>query len=135
MTTEKRTALVIDDDPDIVALLQVLLESRAFEVEVLSDGIQAVDVERDYDVILLDMKMPVFDGERLADYWGLTRPELLARVIVLSGFSAWTRGRSLPIFAVVRKPFDYDQLLDVVEQCAAQTRDRTAVRNSHARAN
>jgi DNA-binding response OmpR family regulator len=127
LTEEKRTALVIDDDPDIAELLRVLLESRGFAVEILSDGIQAVDVARDYDVVLLDMKMPVFDGERLADYWGVTRPELLSRVIVLSAFSGWMRGRSLPIFAVVRKPFDYGNLLDVVEQCAAQTQDRTPV--------
>jgi DNA-binding response OmpR family regulator len=121
MTADRnRTALVIDDDPDIVALLQVLLESRGFAVEVLSDGIQAVDVTRNYDVILLDLKMPVFDGERLADYWGLTRPELLARVVVLSGFSKWARVRSLPVYAVVPKPFDYNDLLDIVEKCATQ---------------
>ena len=113
-----KRALVIDDDPDIAELLRVLLESRGFAVDLLNDGIQAIELDESYDVILLDMNMPVFDGERLADYWGITRPELLSRVIVLSGFSAWTHGRTLPIFATVRKPFDYGHLLQLVEECA-----------------
>jgi CheY-like chemotaxis protein len=116
----KRCALVIDDDPFIAELLQVLLEARGFEVDVARDGIDAVELRRPYDVILLDVKMPIFDGERLTAYWALTQPDILKRVIVLSGYSRFTRQQNLPAFAVIDKPFDHDRLLATVEACAAQ---------------
>ncbi len=115
-----RKALVIDDDPFIAELLQVLLETRGFVVEIVRDGIDAVELKSHYDVILLDVKMPIFDGERLTAYWTLTQPDLLKRVIVLSGYSRFTRTRDLPAFAVVDKPFDHNELLNLIEACAAQ---------------
>lgn len=116
-----RKALVIDDDPFIAELLQVLLETRGFVVEIVHDGIDAVELKSHYDVILLDVRMPIFDGERLTAYWMLTQPDVLKRVIVLSGYSRFVKTRDLPAFAVVGKPFDYDELLNVIEACAAQT--------------
>ena len=65
MTHLKRTALVVDDDPFISELLRVILENNKFDVDVASDGIHAVELTRRYDVILLDLNMPVFDGERM----------------------------------------------------------------------
>ena len=118
--TMKKTALVIDDDPFIGELLQVLLETQGYAVEIVTDGIDAIELKRDYDVILLDLKMPIFDGERLAAYWMLTNPGVLKRVIVLSGYSRFTEGRQLPAFAVLEKPFEYNALLRAVEACAAQ---------------
>ena len=94
-------ALIVDDDADIAEVLATLLQARGFVVDVVDDGIHAIEPACDYDVVLLDLKMPVFDGERLADYWLATRPELLEKVIVLSGYSRFTRGRQLPTFATV----------------------------------
>ena len=119
--TTARSALVIDDDPFIVELLQVLLETKGFEVEIARDGIHAVELKRHYDVILLDVKMPIFDGERLTGYWMLTQPDILKRVIVLSGYSRLARTKNLPVFAVVDKPFNYHDLLNTIETCAAQS--------------
>ncbi len=117
MTAPVRTALVIDDDADMQELLAVLLESAGFEVDAVRDGIQAVNLPKQYDVILLDLKMPVFDGESLAEYWQLTNPEILRRVVVLSGFSHYTRGRPLPAFASLAKPSAYGQLIRTVMDC------------------
>lgn len=117
----RRQALVIDDDADIRELLSTLLETAGFNVDTMHDGIEAVRLPKPYDVILLDMNMPVFDGERLAGYWVMTEPEILRRVIVLSGYRHYTEGRQLPgIYASVAKPFDYQKLLKVVEECARQ---------------
>ncbi|MEK6371395.1 MAG: response regulator [Acidobacteriota bacterium] len=111
--------LIIDDDPDIREVVKLTFEHRGFEVDTLPDGIDAVQLKKDYHVILLDLNMPVFDGERLADYWSLTDPEVLQRVIVLSGYSRFVRGRPLPTFARVRKPFHTEELVEVVERCLA----------------
>jgi CheY-like chemotaxis protein len=117
MSERRPRLLVIDDDADIRDIVVLLFEHRGFDVDAVSDGIHAVQLAKDYDVILLDLNMPVFDGERLADYWSLTDPSRLDRVIVLSGYSRFARGRNIPAFANVRKPFDTKELVDVVEKC------------------
>ena len=117
ITSPPTRLLVIDDDADIRAVVTMLFEHRGFEVDELADGIDAVNLRKDYDVILLDLNMPVFDGERLVDYWALTDPARLERVIVLSGYSRFAGGRQLTAFATIRKPFDTQELVEVVERC------------------
>jgi DNA-binding response OmpR family regulator len=116
-----KRALVIDDDDHIRELLQALLETAGFEVAVMRDGIDAVDLkETDYAVVVLDMKMPIFDAARLTDYWKLTNPSVLRRVILLSGYSRLSSSRDFGTFAVIEKPFDYRELLRVVDACFRQ---------------
>jgi two-component system response regulator CpxR len=119
--SDDKTALIIDDDADIRELLRLMLETGGFQVDDLSDGIDALNLKKRYDVILLDLKMPVFDGQRLTDYWQLTDPDILRRVIVLSGFSRLTKDREPPTFARLSKPFDYLTLMKVVDECIAQS--------------
>jgi len=115
--TVTKRALVIDDDRHIREVLCALLATAGFEVDTLGDGIDAVELKMDYHVILLDMKMPIFDGARLTDYWKLTDPGILRRVILLSGYSRLSSDRDLGAFASVAKPFDYREFLTIVEAC------------------
>jgi len=120
-----KRALVIDDDDHIRELLQALLETAGYDVDLMRDGIDAVDMrEHDYAVILLDMKMPIFDGARLTDYWKLTNPSVLRRVILLSGYSRLSSDRDFGTFAVIAKPFEYRELLGAVDACFRQGRER-----------
>jgi DNA-binding response OmpR family regulator len=116
-----KRALVIDDDDHIRELLQTLLETAGFEVETLRDGIDAVELKKNYNVILLDMKMPIFDAGRLTDYWRMTDPTILRRVILLSGYSRMASDRDFGTFANIAKPFDYRQLLSTVDACVRQS--------------
>jgi two-component system response regulator PilR (NtrC family) len=115
----KPRVLIVDDDLDIRETLQLFLELNGYEVHALRDGIAATTLDVPYDVIMVDLKMPVFDGERLIDYWLMTDPDLLRRVIVMSSYSHYAAGRSFHAYAVVPKPFDTDNLLRVVAACAA----------------
>jgi len=125
MSERRPRLLIIDDDADIRDVVVLLFEDRGYDVDAIADGIDAVQLAKDYDVILLDLNMPVFDGERLADYWALTDPARLQRLIVLSGYSRFARGRNIPAFASVRKPFDTEELVEVVERCVAGRDDGT----------
>src|SRR5687768_9924332 len=127
----EKTALVIDDDQDIRQVLRAMLESGGFQVDVLSDGIDAVDLKKWYDVILLDLKMPVFDGHRLTAYWQLTEPDILRRVIVLSGYSRLTVDQEPPTFARLAKPFDFPTLMKVVHECMADFGNLTSFGGIH----
>lgn len=114
---DTKRALVVDDDDHIRELLQTLLETSGFEVDTVRDGIDAVELKKDYHVILLDMKMPIFDAGKLTDYWRMTDPSILNRVILLSGYSRLAGDRDYGTFASIAKPFDYRNLLTTVEAC------------------
>lgn len=68
--------LVADDEPVLREILQAMLSALACEVEVVEDGAAAVAraTARDYDVILLDMHMPVMDGVSAAREIRALRP-------------------------------------------------------------
>jgi len=59
-----RTALVVDDEPDLVRLVAAYLERERFEVVTAGDGERAVALAREVgpDVIVLDLMLPALDG-------------------------------------------------------------------------
>jgi DNA-binding response OmpR family regulator len=60
----RRTALVVDDEPDLVQLVAAYLEHEQFAVVTAADGEQAVALAREAvpDVIVLDLMLPRLDG-------------------------------------------------------------------------
>ena len=64
MSAPKGTILIVDDDALNRLVLRTCLEDQGFQVDEAVDGQQALDLlpARDFDVILLDLEMPVLDG-------------------------------------------------------------------------
>ncbi len=62
--TERRTVLVVDDEPDVLLLCRVNLEFEGYEVLEAADGEQAMTQVQAHrpDVVLLDIMMPKMDG-------------------------------------------------------------------------
>jgi CheY-like chemotaxis protein len=119
------SVLVVEDDNALRTLFLALLKRQGLRVECVNDGAEALDrlAKRAYDVILLDLMMPVVNGfdvlERLAE----TRPALLRRTIVTTGASERNLAKLDPdrVFAVLRKPFDINTLISTIRQCVRQT--------------
>ena len=104
--------LVIEDDPDLRAMMAHLLVAEGFEAMVAANGRQALDaLERGPvpQVILLDLMMPVMDGfafrqaqRRLPQFADIP-------VIVLSAVAE--RASSIHAVATLKKPLDVDALI------------------------
>jgi two-component system alkaline phosphatase synthesis response regulator PhoP len=61
---EKKKILLIDDDPDFVEAVKVIVENGGYDVTVAYDGeegLEAVAAEKP-DLIVLDVMMPVMNG-------------------------------------------------------------------------
>lgn len=60
----RKTVLVVDDEPEFVAVTKALIESRGYRVLTARDGEQGVQIARAEkpDLILLDVTMPRRDG-------------------------------------------------------------------------
>ncbi|BHH82199.1 response regulator [Desulforhopalus sp. 52FAK] len=64
--SENKKVLLVDDDPDFVEAVKVIVESGGYDVRVACDGqegLEAVAAERP-DIIILDVMMPVMDGHK-----------------------------------------------------------------------
>ena len=61
---EKKKVLIVDDDPDIIALLTLAMHEKKYSVLNAYDGLQAVSLAQKEkpDIILLDLMLPKFDG-------------------------------------------------------------------------
>ena len=57
-------AMVVEDETSLAALLGHYLERDGFEVSVVHDGLEAVDLARevDPDIVVLDLGLPGLDG-------------------------------------------------------------------------
>lgn len=60
----KKRILVVDDEPDFVAMMKEILMDEGYDIEVAYNGNEAMDKVKTNppDVILLDVMMPEKDG-------------------------------------------------------------------------
>jgi CheY-like chemotaxis protein len=64
LPSSKRTIMVVDDNPDLVEILRMMLESNGFNVRCAYSGQELLDSLKEQipDLILLDIMMPQMDG-------------------------------------------------------------------------
>ncbi len=80
--------LAVDDAPMNLAMMAAMLEAVGYELEFAADGAEAVEMAqaRDYDLILMDLQMPVMDGatatRRIRDSGG---PNAATPIVAVSG--------------------------------------------------
>ena len=62
--TEKKKILLIDDDPDFVEAVRVIIASGGYDVRVAYDGAEGLEAvaQEKPDLIILDLMMPVMNG-------------------------------------------------------------------------
>jgi two-component system, chemotaxis family, chemotaxis protein CheY len=123
-TPQEAGILVVEDDLAIRRLVKMVLTRAGYNVEVASDGVEAVLKLglSDYDAIILDLMMPNLDGFSLMNTMAVSDPERMKRIIVTSAASpAVIKERmSGKPFAVLPKPFDIHTLIEHVRACVAQ---------------
>ena len=114
--------LVVDDDEAIQVLMRAIFRRQDVVVDVAGDGDIALERlrHRHYDVILLDLMLPIVNGFDVIRELKWCEPDLLARTIVLTAAS----DRVLRNFEdaalvrrVMRKPFDLGELIAEVLSC------------------
>ena len=109
--------LIADDDADIRANFSDILSDRGYIVDVAPDGHAALAriKERQYDVAILDFKMPGMDGATLYTSVKKMYPELVAiMVTAYAGGDGAQRALDAGVAHVLRKPVEMSQLLERV---------------------
>ncbi len=118
--------LLVDDEVDFVETFSERLVMRNLEISKAFSGeeaLQALEKNHNFEVVILDVKMPEMDGiETLAE---IKKKFPLVEVIMLSGHSTVESaidGMKKGAFDYLMKPCDMDQIIAKVSEAAAKKR-------------
>lgn len=108
--------LVVDDDASIRRLLHAIFTAKGFEVIEAGNGEEALQLVMHPRpcAILLDLEMPVMDGERC--YRALRARGIAAPVLILSAADAEVVADELGADAGMSKPFRIEELTALMGQ-------------------
>ena len=112
--SKKGSVLICDDEEIMRDVLETILSSAGYKVELAKTGEEAVEKysERPFDVVLMDVSMPGMGG--LTALEELIKIDAEAVVLIITAYatfdtaiSAWEKGA----LGVIRKPFQNEQIL------------------------
>jgi DNA-binding response OmpR family regulator len=122
--------LCADDDDSVRELCAVALSKAGFATDKATNGREALEKlqDNDYGAILLDLAMPSVHGATILNVLQRERPELLRRIIVVTGMpDAVVDGVRYPVAAVLRKPVSVEALVTEVNNCLTRHAKRRVV--------
>lgn len=116
--------LLVDDDPSLLKLLGMRLESRGYRVTTAESGRQALEclAEDRPDLVLSDLRMDEMDGMALFRELQRRAPGMPVIILTAHGsipdaVSATRQG----VFSFLTKPVDRDELFAAIEEALSQT--------------
>ena len=124
MMTQRRV-LVVDDDPFMVKTLTDVLKLSGWEVDSASSGLQAVDAveARQFDAVLMDVKMPDMDGVTALKAIKACRPDAI--VFLMTAYAAHellAEAEREGVTRILAKPVNVGVLLGLLTRSVAAQR-------------
>ena len=117
--------LVVEDNDDLRGLLRDVLDDAGFEVEAVANGAEALEIVHDWQpaAIVLDLMMPVMDGAAFLRERRQVPGLASVPALVLTAHPYHHRLLDgLSPTAVLRKPYDVDELIAAVQAlCEGET--------------
>lgn len=113
--TLKKTVVYIDDDPDMIRLVNLILRPAGFTLVGVSDGREGLETVRRLkpDLVLLDLMMPDMDGEQIHQ---AMKADAELREIPIIIVTAKTLSRHLfQECDYIAKPFRIQRLVSAVQ--------------------
>ena len=125
--------LVVDDDPDIRRLLEVLLIGQGHNVTSAPDGEEALDLmtKETPDLLILDIMMPKKDGFMVLKEMKSHGVRDTTKILILTARTAevdWLRGYKLGADQYLTKPFDNEELIDTIDMLLSMSKDELRAR-------
>lgn len=123
---KRKKALVIDDEGIVLDSVRKILEEENYEVDVTLSSRQGLDwaIQKEYDIVLADIRMPEIGGMRVLRDIKRARPSL--PVVMITGYAtvqSAVQAMKLGAADYLEKPFTPEQLLTAVTSAL----DRAAI--------
>ena len=126
MSEDRKTqVLILDDEPIVWKRLKPALEKVGYEVEAftLSSNAMRRVQEKDFDIVVTDLKMEGIDG--MAFMTEVKQRSPRTEVIVITGFATMETAKESfqkGVFDFLAKPFKRGELLEIVKKAEAKVR-------------
>jgi len=114
---EKMKALVIDDEQIVLDSVSRILTDENYEVDVSLSGREGVNqaIDREYDIVLTDIRMPDIGGMRVLRDIKRAKPSL--PIVIITGYAtvkSAVQAMKLGAADYLEKPFTPEELLKSV---------------------
>ena len=126
MSKDRKTQiLILDDEPIVWKRLKPALEKAGYEVEAFTLSSKAMRRvrEKDFDIVVTDLKMEGIDGMEFLSEVKSRSPR--TEVIVITGFATMETAKESfqkGVFDFMAKPFKRGELLEIVKKAEAKVR-------------
>lgn len=114
-----KDVLVVEDEAYLCDLVADVLEAEGHTARTASNGLEALErvAERKPQIILLDLMMPIMDGwEFIRSLRANVEWRDIPVVVVTAVYDIKRTQQETGAIAVITKPFDIDQIADVVSR-------------------
>ncbi|TMA43288.1 MAG: response regulator [Deltaproteobacteria bacterium] len=116
----KKRVMVVDDNRDAAEMLAEALRIEGHDVSVAHDGLEALSLidEREFDVSILDLGLPLMDGYELAQRIRQDGRCATTRLIAVTGYGQENdvaRARAVGFDLHLVKPVELQAILQAVE--------------------
>ncbi|MGA9150576.1 MAG: response regulator [Candidatus Nitrosopolaris sp.] len=109
--------LLVDDEPDIILVMKLVLEENGFKVDSFTDASEALKKFRTgiYDLVIVDVKMPAIDGFSLYEKIKKLDGKVIICFLTAAGDAYYEilkkRYPTINEKCVIRKPVDNESLI------------------------
>lgn len=117
----KPRVLLVDDEPRICAALAGVLVSEGFNVLFVESGDEAIAEfrEGEFDIVVMDLRMPGMSGWETFEHLARSRP-LLPVVIITALPGQEETAKAAGVGALLEKPLDIPILLETMRRLLAE---------------
>jgi two-component system response regulator HydG len=117
----KADILIVDDNVSLCRTMAFVLGRQGYAVNTAKDGLEAIErvKERPFDMILMDIKMPLMDGVETYRRIKKIRPE--AVVMMMTAYAVEDlvqQALEEGAYGIVYKPLDIEKVVAIIEEAA-----------------
>ena len=124
MKSKRDRVLVVDDEPDMIDILRLVVSQAGFQVAEATSGKECIEKasREGFDLILLDLRMPEMDGWqtlRKLKEKGITDRTKVILLTVEKGPGVEIFGLQDVVFDYITKPFNRENLVKHIKKALA----------------
>ncbi len=119
--------LAVDDDPLVIELIKDIL-AQDYRVQATTDPHEALALldREEFDLLVVDLGIPEIDGTEIVRHVRSHPHSRTLPIVVVSAYIELARRvADLDVQAIIRKPFQLDQLYATLDKVLAESRAKS----------